>query len=219
MKLLKTLSIAVTLLLLMLPVASAQTKDSRLPDYDAVKDFSLQSNPNGVWSYGWQSTLRAALTLYPVADTNCYPGFGMSAWHEEGPCSVPFVVHNDTDKQICIERDRICWPTTYLGLHPGRNGELSVVRWTAPSSGRFLLEAAFEGLDADNGGTDVHILIRNKISLLSGPINIYQWPLTFKRIVHVSAGDTLDIVVGFGKDGNYYNDSTGIRFKLTRLGK
>ena len=55
-------------LLLISLAASAQVRN-QVPDYDAVKDFSIQSNPNGVWSYGWESTLGSTLNLYTVTDT------------------------------------------------------------------------------------------------------------------------------------------------------
>ncbi|MBA7481860.1 hypothetical protein ES707_17337 [subsurface metagenome] len=33
--------------------------------FDVADDFSATNNPNGVWSYGWSSTLTSALNLYP----------------------------------------------------------------------------------------------------------------------------------------------------------
>ena len=32
--------------------------------FDAFTDFSTASNPNGVWTYGFETTLGGALTLY-----------------------------------------------------------------------------------------------------------------------------------------------------------
>ena len=38
------------------------------PIYDAAANFSIASNPNGVWTYGYSSTLTpgAGLTLYTM---------------------------------------------------------------------------------------------------------------------------------------------------------
>jgi len=36
------------------------------------------------------------------------------------------------------------------------------------------------------------------------------------RTLTVSPGDTVDFLVNFGHNGSYFNDSTGIQFKLTQ---
>jgi hypothetical protein len=136
MRVQKMFPIAIALLLLIAPVASAQMGKTSTPTYDAVKDFSIRSNPSGVWSYGWESTLGSTLNLYTVTDTTSVPG--MSAWLRSGtfPYYPPYVAHNETDKQICT--GSVCIPATYLDFHPGPKGELSVLRWTAPSAGKFF---------------------------------------------------------------------------------
>ncbi len=216
MKMLKALSIAITLLLLMSTAASAQATQWKNADYDAVRDFSIQQNPNGVWSYGWESSLGSPLNLYTVTDTTSAPG--MSAWLASGTywANPPYVAHNDTLKKLC--RATFCVPATYLHLHPGFTAELSVVRWTAPSTGRFLIEGGLMGLDfVGPTTTDVHVLVNSKKTLLNGRITSYKCPLTFNLIVKVSAGDTVDFAVDWGNNAPYY-DSTGVRFALTRLG-
>ena len=71
------------IVLLLIPQAgSAQTQNPATADYDAVRDFSIISNPNGVWSYGWLSSLGSPLNLYTVTDTTSVTG--MSAWLESG---------------------------------------------------------------------------------------------------------------------------------------
>jgi len=37
-------------------------------NYDPAADFSLSSNPNGLWSYGYSITLGGAFTLHQTAD-------------------------------------------------------------------------------------------------------------------------------------------------------
>src|SRR5215469_1133382 len=64
-------------LLLALASACAQAQT-----YDAVKDFSITSNPNGVWSYGWAPTLGGTFNLYSVTDTASVTG--MQAWVSSG---------------------------------------------------------------------------------------------------------------------------------------
>src|SRR5437016_2736184 len=115
----KTLAMAIGILLLIPQAGSAQTQDPATPDYDSVKDFSIISNPNGVWSYGWQSPLGSPLNLYTVTDTTSVSG--MSAWLESGTYSAnpPYVAHNDTSNVIC--GSTFCAPPSYLHVHPGPN--------------------------------------------------------------------------------------------------
>ncbi len=91
MKTLKALSIAITLLLLMSQAASAQAPQWKNADYDAVRDFSIQSNPNGVWSYGYLTSWGAPLTLYSWGGT-CSNSPGMSWWGMP-ECSIPLIGH------------------------------------------------------------------------------------------------------------------------------
>lgn len=213
MKIAKAFSIAIILLLLMPAAASAQQAESRIPDYDAVKDFSITSNPNGVWSYGWTASLGSPLNLYTVTDTDSVPG--MSAWLVSGTYygNPPYVAHNDTEQKIC--KEGWCVPPSWLHLQPGPGGELTVVRWTAPSDGKFSFRGAFQGLD--RATTDVHVLVNSTKSLLSGPITSQKLPLRFQVRVKLLAGDTVDFVVGAGKKGDNAGDSTGIQFKVIRL--
>jgi hypothetical protein len=217
MRIQRMFPIAIALLLLTGQVASAQMGKTSTPTYDAVKDFSTQSNPNGVWSYGYLTSWGAPLTLYTVADKSCYPG--TSRWLEHADCSPPLVSHNDTGKTICD--GSVCFPPWLLGLHPGGNGELAVVRWTAPSSGRFLIQVTFVGMDwAGPTSTYVYVLRNSKRLFLKAPINSYQWPL----LLHpygwtLSAGDTVDFIVDKGKDGDWHYDSTEVEVKVWNLGQ
>jgi hypothetical protein len=103
-------------------------------------------------------------------------------------------------------------------MHPGPSGAQAVVRWTAPASGTYAIQGFFEGLDfVGPTTTDVHILLNSSTSLFSGNISSFEVPLTFTLSLSVSAGDKIDFVVGFGSDGNYLFDSTGLKGTITLL--
>lgn len=195
------------------PAGVAQTQPTA--DYDAVRDFSITSNPNGVWSYGWQSSLGSPLNLNTVTDTTTFRG--LSAWLETGMTmyAPPFVGHNDTETALCYLS--FCVPPGYLHLHPGANGELSVVRWTAPISGNFSLAGTVVGLDRVPTTTNFYVVLNSNHYLFSIPVNSYGAPFRFHHVLTVSAGDTLDFAVDFGNNHTYYSDSTGIQFKLTQM--
>ena len=171
-------------------------------------------NPSGVWSYGWLSSLGSPLNLYAVTDTTSVSG--MSAWLESGTLfDPPVVAHNDTSNVICFVA--ICVPPSYLLSHPGPNNEVSVVRWTAPSSGRFCVQGAVAGLDNKPTTTSFYEVLNSNRILFSATIDSYRSPILFHHVLAVSAGDTVDFAVDFGEDGNYIGDSTGIQFKVTNV--
>jgi len=207
MKPLKIFAPAIVLLLSALPLATAQT-------YDAVRDFSLAANPNGVWSYGSLTKLGAPLTLYTVPDTNCFPGLTLSVWHGSGPCHTPYVNHNDSNQTICFET--ICVPPKYLLLDIGNSGQgpfMTAVRWTAPQSGTFTIYGKVEGLDwAGPTTTNFREVYNTNKQLLIRVIDTYGVPFSFQHTMLVNAGDTIDFIVDMGNDKSYCCDSTGIQF-------
>jgi hypothetical protein len=101
-------------------------------------------------------------------------------------------------------------------VHPGPNNEVTVVRWTAPSSGRFRVQGAVVGLDYQGPTTTsfYEVLNSNRI-LFRTRIDSYDSPVLFQDVLRVSAGNTVDFAVDFGEDGNFGYDSTGIQFKVT----
>jgi len=206
------------LLSLLLPAAWAQQAPRKDADYDAVRDFSIHSNPNGAWSYGYMNGWGSSFTLYTVPDTNCYPGYSFSGWHEEGQCHIPFVLRNDSDTKICFQT--FCIPTGYLFVSPGPDNGIPVVRWTVPSSGKYLMQVTLGGLDwAGPTSTGVYVQLNSKTSLLSGPITSYQWPLKITERGSLAAGDTVDFIVDWGKNADYNYDSTGLEVKIWKLGQ
>jgi hypothetical protein len=190
------------------------TQDIPTADYDAVRDFSITSNPKGVWSYGWLSSLGSPLNLYTVTDSTTFSG--LSAWLETGMTmyAPPLVGHNDTQATLCYLS--FCVPPAYLQLHPGVNGEVSVVRWTAPTSGTFSVQGAVRGLDLITS-TNFYVILNSERRVFSAAISDRNPPIFFHHTLTVSAGDTVDFVVNFGHNGSYFNDSTGIQFKLTQM--
>lgn len=139
MKNLQTFAFAIALVLLASLAASAQT-------YNAVADFSATSNPNGTWSYGYVTAPEAPLILYTATENdNCIPGISFWGLYL-GSCSLlPVVGKNDTTGTVCWATD--CLPPNYIVTSPGYEGQLNVVRWTAPASGIYELSGAVMGTD------------------------------------------------------------------------
>lgn len=178
---------------------------------DAVADFSNAQNPNGAWSYGSQA-VGGGFTLYPSHNNQF--GSGLDTWSASSSACCPMVTKNSTGATASYAGGVVVQPTDLLNVHPGANGERSIVRWTAQAAGTVNLAGRFQGLD--NVGTTTDVLIKhNGTTIFSGNMNGYGQTLPFALTRTVSAGDTLEFSVGYGANGTYNNDSTGLAVTLT----
>lgn len=140
------------------------------------------------------------------------PLAGMRSWSARGMGGPdPCVSHNPTEEVRTAANIR--WDPGRLAFHPGPKGEYSVVRWTAPDSGRCLVHATFLAIDRDTT-TDVHVLHQGR-PVFDGLINLQGRGnrMRFDDEVAVAKGDTLDFVVGWG-NGSHRCDSTGLEVSL-----
>jgi len=198
-------------------LAIAQAQDARAtPIFDAANDFNLGNNPNNVWSYGFSSSIGGSFTPFTETSTTFLnPNF--ETWLVN-PQNHPFITRNTaaTNQQGLV----LNLNPGKIALHPGPDsagGLLAVLRWTAPSSQAFTLDAVFEGRDTSGGATtDVHIL-HNGVSLLDGEIDgmfgTGSGP-SFSSKLFFNAGDTIDFVVGNGGN-DFPQDGTGLDATFT----
>jgi hypothetical protein len=181
--------------------------------YDISNDFSVASNPNpnGVWTYGFSSTLGGPLTNYDVGTTL---GSGLQVWNSSTVqvSGAPTDINNPTGGAIQTCSSCSPLPANTAAFHPGSLGQFSVYQFTSPVTGLFNLSAIFAALDS--GGTDVHIL-DNGISLYSHEIDPGNTPESFNTLLMLTLGDTIDFAVGVGTDGSFLNDTTSINANFT----
>ena len=78
------------------------------------------------------------------------------------------------------------WPPRQVALHPGPQGEYSVVRWTAPAADRYRIAATFTGLF--KATTDVH-LFHNGRPLFAAQLNIGGKPEHGHAHERIGAGE------------------------------
>jgi len=174
----------------------------------APNNYSLASNPNGVWTYGWTSTLGGTLHPYPSSFTSS----GLQTWIDNSIASLgaPATAYNATAAATggcCTVQPG------QLTFHPGPNGEQSVVRWTAPADDTVKVAAFFVGIDGSPTTTDAHVL-HNGVSLFDGVVNrLYAGPY-YETTLDVKAGDNIDFVVGTGGNG-FFSDSSALDAVIT----
>jgi alpha-tubulin suppressor-like RCC1 family protein len=179
--------------------------------YDAAAGFSPTSNPAPPWSYGYSVTLGSPMVMNPE-HLQVVPG--IDEWRTNIWLGAPTVFHNSTSLAITNGTD--VFGPGVLGSHPGPNGEYSLIRFTAPSAGRYEVSASFSGLDTQSTTTDVHVLT-NGVSVFDGAVNGFgagSGP-TFNTTVTLNAGGYLDFAVGRGADGDFGFDATALSIQVT----
>jgi hypothetical protein len=193
-------------------------------NYDAAAQFDITNNPStlGPWTYGSETTFNGTFTPYTTSGT----ASGINFW---STTSLPEVFYNGTGSLVCPGTP--CIPAGQVGLHPGPSGEFSVLRFTAPSTGTYEIASSFSGLDTVGTTTDVHVLLNPNTGicppncntvLFSGAVNSAfsgstpgVGPSYSDFGLLLTAGDFIDFAVGYGSNGNYYYDSTGLKATIT----
>ncbi len=177
--------------------------------YDANADFSITNNPNGVWTYGWASTLAslpAGLNIFPNTNLN-YSTPNSVAWVDNNNLvlNTPDVYKNFggdyNDGNVAI-------PAGALIQHGGGNSgfDLSVVEFTAPSAGQYSLSASFIGRQYGISEGLVYILDNGTTIFNNGGsfITTVGDTATYSAILNLNADEKIDFAVvnalGLGPD-------------------
>ncbi len=144
--------------------------------WDVTADFSLSSNPNGVWSYGWSD---GTLHLYDTAS---------GQWYDSG--------HHGGDYTPTIWKN-VSSSMAYgvlpgeVSLHPGSSGEWSVARWTSPISGTVTINGWFGA--GDLGSMSYAIYENGKQEFYKPYASGNE---SFNLTAVVTSGTTIDFMVG-----------------------
>jgi hypothetical protein len=183
--------LAVFLLMAASPVAATT--------WDVTTEFSVAANPNGVWSYGYETSLGG--TFNPFTNGNYNTSLNNSPYWDTGS-APPVVWKNPGPNPIGVVQ------SGELALHPGgsyggSDKPFAVVRWTAPTdipaASTITISGAFGA--GDGGGVSYYILYNN-VSI-SPPFEYINESSTksFTLTRTVSAGDTVEFIVGPDSNG------------------
>ena len=186
----------------------AMTPPSNARIYDVAADFSTNNNPNGVWSYGYTTTLGSPVTLHNERGNLA----GLDYWRTDIWLGVPGVYFNPANSTVT--NNTLVLGPRQLSFHPGPNGEFCLIRFTAPTNGEYQISGAFSGVDTHGTTTDVHILVNGVI--FNGLVNGFgsDRGLPFDLTAHLNTGERVDFAVGWGTNHEFSFDSTGLRVQI-----
>lgn len=171
--------------------------------FDPSLQFSPTANPNGVWTYGYESvpigspfkllTLPIPLPSVPgpVVDSWQSPAFGAVGVFHNGTAAV---------QSLTIGPETSLFNSGMLAMHAGPNDEYGMVEFTAPANGIYTIQGTFEGIDT--GGTaSVVYLLHNNVVVATGNVLGFgpgsDVPLASGPFL-LNFGDTLAYAVGGG---------------------
>jgi hypothetical protein len=122
-----------------------------MPKWSLSSDFSLIHNPSSVWSYGSKPaghhvsgkfSLFTHLDPDPKGHGEIVGWFGIdNTWYNHWLG----VYYNTTP--TAVNGDTVIFPGKSVAMHPADDGRFSVVRFTAPKDGNYVISATFTHRD------------------------------------------------------------------------
>jgi hypothetical protein len=111
--------------------------------YDAVKDFSIKSNPSGVWAYLY---LDNNTLPYKHHDYEKVPGLDNWSADTAYPNGAT-IAKNKTGQTVILDNGVVTFPPDYLLMDAESSGEFgAVVQFQAPVAGTYTVKGSFLGL-------------------------------------------------------------------------
>ena len=176
--------------------------------YDPSLQFSPVANPNGVWTYGFEtvplgSTFNLLTASVPIASA---PGPFIDSWQSPPLGNFMGVFHNGTTaiQTVTTSGSEISqFDPGMLAMNAGPNDEYAMVQFTAPVNGIYTFQGVFQGIDTVGTVSSVYLL-ENNVVVASGSVLGFgpgsDVPLSSGPLL-LGAGDTLTYAVG-GLTGN-----------------
>ncbi|MCE5323070.1 hypothetical protein LLG46_07120 [bacterium] len=198
-------SICVLLLLLFCAVILSMTTivvQAQTQSWDDRSDFSLDKNPNGVWTYGYLDKDGCFAPYNSIFNL----GDGIVGWAmNDDPDFAGNVTINTSAKTV--EKFGIVWEPGQICLHPGLFGCKVVFRWTSPVSGTISLNANIAGQSKHGAPANVEIKYKDESvteAVVEGFAGVGEYKSgrfgdepeqDFSSAIYVNKGETIDIVV------------------------
>lgn len=199
-------------------VSSLRAFGSDGSTYDLSRDFSIASNPNGVWSYGWKSTLEGPLTLLTVPRSYAAGSIPIEDW-VLADNQVPQVQHN-ASSNLVWQTGEGTFPPGIVILHAGFDGSpqnYCLARFVAPAAGSYRLQSAVESRlsGASSRDADYFVVVNSQTTFGTNlPPNSRA---EFRSTLELKAGDKVEFATGRGPDGAQFGSGIKIEATLTEL--
>jgi len=203
--------------------AVAQTSSNT---YDAATNFeqgwTTQSNPNGVWSYGYSSSFTGPVTLYTQTAQNGVNGPNAQFWLSPSVNvgNSPAAEFNN-GPAFAGGSGNVDLLANQFVLVAGVGGQYSDLVFTAPASGTYSVVASFRG-DQTGVGTVVGVVVNNSAAVgpfgaapgnvvFNSTVTADKQTVPFTTEVSLKAGNT--VVFSVGPGGGLQN--TGVSATIT----
>ncbi len=201
---------------LLVLAASIHSMVSSVQAWDFAAEYSGTSNPSGVWTCGmldWTAGVGPRFLVYENNHTLAVPGTGevvqFWTWQEDiHRDEYGAVNHNTTDHML--DSWGFCWKAYGINIQNGVTaGYYSTVAFTAPETGDYTFEAAFESM-TDGKGTQVWVTLPDFSAPWNAVLDAYgeaNVVATYSKTLPLNAGETV-----------YFSNSPGntmVDFRLT----
>ncbi|MBI2841825.1 MAG: carboxypeptidase regulatory-like domain-containing protein [Armatimonadetes bacterium] len=160
----------------------------------AGREYSLQNNPSGVWSYGYRTSWPDPFTLMTE--------HGIFGW----VASIP-------GDYLTIGAG---YSADIVKMHPGKTGGVAVVRFAAPQTGVYTIQGSFGG---ENQWTSSTAYVKH--TRPSSSATLFSTDCTgttgssFYLTRACSAGEFIDFAVDYGPNLDYNSDATNLTATIT----
>lgn len=193
--------------LIVAALAGPVTASAASTKFDAVAQFSLTKNPNGVWSY------RENGNLFSQTINNDGGGPLTCWWNAQQVPTSENVCANQTSQTVSFQT--IVIPPGWIDL--GVESAKDAVQWTAPSAGTYAVKGSFMSIDtyvAINDASHPVAITHNGATVYSNTVAAYDQPDPFNLSIHVNAGDKVSFLVE-PSPSTWTNLSTGLQATIT----
>ena len=199
--------------------------------FDLSADFSLAKNPNSVWEYGFSDTNSLAADQFQLDQKSVMIG-PIGLWHPSqgdapGPGYYPYIAYNSTTETQVGSKG---WAISagQIAIEGSNTGQYGLVRFVAPRTGNYSVDAKFVGIHYGLSTTDVHVL-KNGTSVFDADIDGYGGDPAFHKVegsspraeysgqMQLKANDRITFAVGYGKNKTNFGDTTGLSVRIELL--
>lgn len=185
--------------------------------WNASDDFlaneqGTDSNPNGVWTYGYRDLITStSITPFVTADhrTAINSAANFEGWQLGAGFIITATNTSASTVGTLLPGDLLVHPQNF-SVSPTYN----VIRWTAPTTGDYTIafnwHVSSTLQNATNDGVDAYV-VSNTTTTSTSIFDAIVAPgqtVSNSRSVSLTAGYSIDFVVGPGTSGNNANDST-----------